>query len=106
MIAAGHVFVERSLQGGRNPKWLGCIDHLHQLDYLIASHYEFLIITRLINHSKVVVAFSCCWLSQYRNALCATTGPGPQLHEVDWDLQSQSATLLFYMDRCLPVYKM
>jgi hypothetical protein len=31
MLAAGHVFVERSLQGGGKTKWLGSIDHLLQL---------------------------------------------------------------------------
>jgi hypothetical protein len=31
MIAAGHLFVERSLQEGGKTKWLGCIDHLLQL---------------------------------------------------------------------------
>jgi hypothetical protein len=31
MIAAGHLFVERSLQEGGETKWLGCIDHLLQL---------------------------------------------------------------------------
>ena len=31
MIAAGRIFVQRSLKGGRKTKWLGCIDHLLQL---------------------------------------------------------------------------
>ncbi len=31
MIAAGRLFVERSLQEGGKNKWLGCIDHLLQL---------------------------------------------------------------------------
>ena len=31
MIAAGRLFVERSLQEGGKTKWLGCIDHLLQL---------------------------------------------------------------------------
>jgi hypothetical protein len=31
MIAAGQLFVERSLGEGGDTKWLGCIDHLLQL---------------------------------------------------------------------------
>jgi len=31
MIAAGRLFIERSLQAGGKTKWLGCIDHLLQL---------------------------------------------------------------------------